>query len=91
MKLLLKDDKRNLFIKTVVWNQIICIFKQEKNIDIEKYLISIQTRWKTIIIKTNKPIINGECIFLERTIKNTLEEKFKSIWEDIYEYELKYL
>jgi hypothetical protein len=44
MKLNIPDDKKELFIKTSIWNSVIEVFKSEKNIDITEYLISIQIK-----------------------------------------------
>ena len=52
-----------------MWNSLVEVFKNEKNIDISKYLISVQIRQKNILIKTNKPLINSEAILLEEKIK----------------------
>jgi len=91
MKLNIPDDKKELFIKTSIWNSVIEVFKSEKNIDITEYLISIQIKWKTILVKTNKPIINSEALILNNKIKKNFWEKLKKLWINFYDFELKYI
>ena len=91
MKLDLNKDKKELFIKTSIWNSFISVFKEEKNIDISDYMVSVQIRWKTLLIKTNKPIINAEAKNLYNKIYNDFENKIKYIQMDNYDFELKFL
>jgi len=44
MKLFLSDKKRELFLKTSLWNSIVDTFKDEENIDISSYLVSVQIK-----------------------------------------------
>jgi hypothetical protein len=44
MKLNIQENKKEVFIKSIMWNSIIEVFKDEKNIDITSYLVSIQLR-----------------------------------------------
>ena len=74
-----------------MWNTVIEIFKNEKNIDITSYMISIQLRWKTILVKTNKPIINTEALMYDDKIKLLFAEKIKKLWIKFYDFELKYI
>lgn len=91
MELNIPEDKRELFIKTSMWNTIIEIFKSEKNIDITSYLVSIQIRWKTLLIKTNKPIINTEALILDDKIKLLFSKKINMLWIKFYDFEIKYI
>lgn len=91
MELNIPLNKQEVFIKSLMWNSIIEIFNVEKNIDISNYLISIQLRWKTILIKTNKPLINSEALILDDKIKNLFQEKIKKLWIKFYDFELKYI
>jgi hypothetical protein len=91
MELKISEDKKEIMIKSIMWNSIIEVFKAEKNIDITSYLISIQIRWKTILVKTNKPIINTEALILDDKIKILFFEKLKKIWIKFYNFELKYI
>jgi len=84
-------EKQEVFIKSIMWNSIIDIFKSEKNIDITEYIISIQIRWKIILLKTNKPIINNEALLLDNKIKKLFSEKIKKLWIKFYDFELKYI
>lgn len=91
MKLNLNKDKEELFIKTSIWNSFISVFKEEKNIDVSDYMVSVQIRWNTLLIKTNKPIINAEAKNLYNKIYKNFENKIKYIQMDNYDFELKFL
>ncbi len=91
MQLNIPLDKQEVFIKSIMWNTVIEVFKTEKNIDITSYMISIQLRWKTILIKTNKPIINTEALMYDDKIKSLFTEKIKKLWIKFYDFELKYI
>jgi hypothetical protein len=41
MEINLEKNKREVFMKSFLWNCIIDTFKNEKNIDITQYLVSI--------------------------------------------------
>jgi len=75
-------NKKNLIdtvTKSIIWNTIIDIFKQNKNIDIKEFLISIRLIWDVFLIKTNKPAINNELILLDDIIKKALEKKLQKL------------
>ena len=91
MELNIPLNKQEVFIKSAMWNSVIDIFKSEKNIDITSYMVSIQLRWKTILIKTNKPIINTEALILDDKIKELFSDKIKKLWIKFYDFELKYI
>jgi len=91
MQLNIPEDKKEVFIKSIMWNSFIEVFKSEKNIDITSYMISIQFIWNTIFIKTNKPIINTEALMLDDKIKELFSEKIKKVWIKFYDFELKYI
>jgi hypothetical protein len=91
MQLNIPLHKQEVFIKSLMWNTVIEIFKNEKNIDITSYMISIQLRWKTILVKTNKPIINTEALMYDDKIKLLFSEKIKKLWIKFYDFELKYI
>ena len=86
-----KNNLNETIIKSIIWNNIIDLFISEKNIDITPYLISITIKWKNILIKTNKPIINTELLILDDKIKNILNEKFKKLWIKFYDFDIKYI
>jgi hypothetical protein len=84
-------NKQKVIIKSIVWKTIIDIFKQEKNIDITSYLISVTIKWNIFFIKTKKPIINTELNTINEIIKNNLIEKFGKMWIKFYDFEIKYI
>ncbi|MDD2871437.1 MAG: hypothetical protein PHS49_05595 [Candidatus Gracilibacteria bacterium] len=91
MQLNIPLHKQEVFIKSIMWNSIIEVFKVEKNIDITNYLVSIQLRGKTVLIKSNKPIINTEALNMDDKIKNMFSEKIKKIGIKFYDFELRYI
>lgn len=87
-------NKRNLeemTIKSLVWNSVLETFLKEKNMDIKPYLVSIQLKWKTIIVKVNKPIVKSEILLLEDKIIKEVENKFKKVGIKFYDFEIKYI
>lgn len=84
------ENKKELFIKTAVWNSFIEVFKEKKNIDVTEYLISIKVNFDNIVIKTNKPIISSEALLLDREIKEKIDKKLFSLniklWIDNIKY-----
>ncbi|MCD5385168.1 hypothetical protein LRZ95_00705 [Candidatus Gracilibacteria bacterium] len=91
MKLNISVEKQEVFIKSTMWNSIIEVFNKEKNIDITKYLVSIQLRGDTILVKTTKPIIKSELFILDDKIKDLFGEKIKKIGINYDNYILKYI
>ncbi len=91
MQLNIPEHKRELFIKTSIWNSIIEVFKEKKDIDITNYLISVQIKWNTIMVKTNKPIINTEALILHHFILEKSENKLKNLWINYDWFEIKYI
>ena len=86
-----KNNNEEMIIKSIIWNTIIEFFSETLKIDIKKYLKSVQIKWKTILIKTNKPIINTEGYNNNDKIKKALESKFKALWIKFYDFEIKYI
>jgi len=83
--------KKEVIIKSIIWNTIIGIFKLKKNIDITPYLVSIQLKKNIILVKTNKPIINNELLLLDEEIKKASKEKLLQIWIKIFDFNIKYI
>jgi hypothetical protein len=48
----LSKSKLDLFLKTALWNSIVEVFKNEKNMDITSYLVSINVKGNKLIVKT---------------------------------------
>jgi len=90
IKSLNKKKITDTIIKSIIWNTIIDIFKQEKNIDIKDFLISIKIMWNVFLIKTNKPAINNELIILNEKIKKVSVEKLQRLGLRLKEVEIKY-
>lgn len=72
--------RQEAIIKSLVWNAVVEVFKEKKEIDISQYLWSIQLKQKKIYIKTTKSIIKTEMMLYDDTIQKKIEEKFKKIW-----------
>lgn len=90
MKITFTKEKTELFIKTTVWNSLVEIFKEEKNLDISKFLISIKISKNNILIKTNKPILNSEMFLLSEKITEKIKIKLKKT-DFIFDFELKFI
>ena len=90
MKITFTKEKTELFIKTAVWNSLVEIFKEEKKIDISKFLISIKISKNNILIKTNKPILNSEMFLLSEKITEKIKIKLKKT-DFSFDFELKFI
>ncbi len=91
MKLYLQNNRKELFIKTALWNSILSIFKKEKGLDISEYLISVKIKDNRITLKTNKPIINSEIFLFDKEIKEDFYKKLKNIWIKEGSFSIKYI
>lgn len=80
----------NTVIKSIIYNTIINIFKEEKKIDITKYIISTKFVWEIILVKTSKPIINTELYLLNNNIKKVCLEKLNKLWFKYKNFDIKY-
>lgn len=90
MKITFTKEKTELFIKTAVWNSLVEIFKEEKNLDISEFLISIKISKNKILIKTNKPILNSEIFLLSEKITEKIKSKLKKT-DFSFDFELKFI
>jgi len=81
----------DMTIKSLVWNSIVEVFKQEKDMDIVPYLVSIQLKSKSIIVKVNKPIVKSEILLFEDNIKKEVETRFRKVWIKFYDFDIKYI
>lgn len=75
-----KTWKQNQILSSIIWNQVINFFKENKNIDITDYIISIKILSQVIIIKTQKPIINSQILENKQKILNKIHDSFEKIW-----------
>ena len=86
-----KSWKKEIIIKSILWNTIVEVFLKEKNVNIKKFLISIKISWDNFIVKTNKPIINSEAIIMEKHIKKAFAEKLQKLGLRLKDwFEIKY-
>ncbi len=81
----------NLLIKSLAWNCIVQVFKEQKNKDITPYLISVDIKWLTLFVKTQNPLVNSEIQMIENTIQEELKKKLKQVWVSFYDFEIRYL
>ena len=91
MKLFLNEKKTELFIKTSLWNSIIEVFLKEKNIDMSLYLVSIQIKNQTLLIKTNNPLINSELNLFYDKIISSFQNKIKNIDLKNHIFDIKFI
>lgn len=71
--------KEEIIMKSLLWNSVVEIFKQEKNIEITEKLISIKKSVNTFRITTNNPLLNQEFIYLDDKIKAKFYNKLQKI------------
>lgn len=90
LKSLNKTNKTSKVIESIIYNSIIEVFMDKKNIDIKDYIISIKIINNIIIISTNKPIINSEIKILEEDIIKNIQKKIKNIWIIFDNFKFKY-
>lgn len=88
MKLSLNNQQKQLFLKTIIWNNLIKFFKEKNNIDISDFLISIKISWKNIFIKTLNPLLNSEILLYKSDIFKNIWEKIKNVDENIDDYKI---
>lgn len=85
------EDKRELFIKTSIWNSVVEVFKSEKKIDVTDFLISIQVRSDSILVKTWRPLLNSECNIYDDKIKEKFLSKISKMWIKLENIEIRYI
>lgn len=85
------SGKRDIIVKSLVWNSVIATFQEEKGIDIASYLISIALKKDAIIIKTNKPVVNSQGNILSDIIKEKVSEKLEKIGVKYKEFQLRFV
>lgn len=75
----LSEKKRAVILKSVLWNTIIEIFKEEKGIDISNFMSSIRKQSDVFFITFSKPIIMAEMLILEDRIKESFSQKLSKM------------
>ncbi len=80
LKSINKTWKKDNIVKSIIWNEVVYLFKNKKNIDIQSFLISIKLSWDVIIIKTLKPILNQEIKIYKNEIIENIKTKLSNIW-----------
>ncbi|MDD2907978.1 MAG: hypothetical protein PHH98_05025 [Candidatus Gracilibacteria bacterium] len=91
MKLFLNKQKSELFIKTSLWNSVLEVFLEEKNIDLTPYLVSVQIKGNTLLLKTNNPLINNELNLFYDKIYLLFSKKVKNLDLKFYDFEVKFI
>lgn len=85
-----KNNINDTIKKSVIFKTIIEIFLEKKKIDIKEYIVSIKEIWNTFLVKVTKPIIASELYLLNEEIIQKLKKKFKKMWFDFIDFEIKY-
>ena len=88
---IIRTKKEETILKSLFWNSIILVFKEEKNINIVSYLISVKVNWCKIILKTKDPLINTELILINEKIKTIFLDKLKKVWIKYDNFVIKYV
>lgn len=91
IKSLNKLGKSEIIIKSHLWNSIITVFRDEKNIEMSEYLVSITIKKDTIIVKTNNPTINSEAYIYLDQITDDFSDKLEKMWLKDVEFTLKFV
>ncbi|USN58349.1 MAG: hypothetical protein H6767_08880 [Candidatus Peribacteria bacterium] len=84
-----RNNRELVVIKSTVWNTVVHSYKEQYGKDISEYLGSIQIRGNTILIKTNKPLINSEILRIQEPIKKACIDRLGKIGIKWYMMELK--
>ena len=85
-----KNNLNDTIVKSVIFKTIVEIFLEKKKIDIKDYIVSIKEMWNTFLVKITKPIIATELYLLNEEIKKILENKFKKMWFNFIQFDIKY-
>jgi|AYRF01.1.fsa_nt_gi hypothetical protein len=88
-KFILSPQKKAAILKSSLWNSIIEIFLWEKNINVEKFLVSINLKDTTFFVSTKNPLINSEIQILERKILEKFEQKYLKMWFEKQDFIIK--
>lgn len=86
-----RKQKDFVIIKSILWNTLVNVYKEEKNIEIGEKLISISILSKKIKVKTNNPLLNENLYFLDEKIKKVFFSKLDNIWIKNANFEIKYI
>ena len=86
-----RSKREEAIIKSLVWNSVVFVFKEEKEIDIKEYLISVRLVWNNVFVKTNNPLVNTELFLIDDKIKKLFSEKLKKVWIKFYDFSIKYI
>lgn len=85
-----KTWKQESVINSLAWNSLISTFKENKNIDLTPYLISVKIKNDVIFIKTSKPIINSEIDIISDKYLENITTKLNSIWYKFKQLKIRY-
>jgi hypothetical protein len=86
-----RTGKDETIIQSIIWNSIVSVFQEEKNIDIRPYLVSVRFSKNIAIVKTKKPIINSEALLINDIIKKVSIERLSKIGIQMFGLEIKYI
>jgi hypothetical protein len=73
------SQKKEAILKSLLWNSVVEIFKEEKDIDISEKMISIKKSEKTFRITTNNPLLQQEFIYIENHISEVFHKKLSKM------------
>lgn len=90
LKSLNKSWKQDQVTKSIIWKHIIETYKEQKNIDITPYIISVQLKNSVCIIQTQKPILNTDLMLYENIFQEKILESFQTIGIKINNIEFRY-
>lgn len=84
-------QKKEAILKSLLWNSVLEIFKEEKNIDLSEQIISIKKSEKSFRITTNNPLLQQEFLYIENDISEVFHKKLSKMWItwEIYKIKMK--
>ncbi len=80
LEALQRRGKSPVVLKSIFWKTVISEFQEQKNMDVEPYLVSSTLRGNIFFIKTNNPLINSEIMMLEWEILEKFHTKIEKMW-----------
>lgn len=76
-------------LRSLVFKSVVDVFNEKKQIDISSKIISVTQKNNTFYIKTQNPMINTELELLFPEIQKSIREKWKVMWVEMRECELR--
>lgn len=86
----LSAKKKAVIMKSTLWNTLITVFKQERDINIELFIGAISIKNNIFFVSYTKPILKAETEFFQEEIQKTFAQKLEKMWISSEEIIIKY-